>query len=141
AARRRVWLVCLAGTVGFVVGVAPAALGYVRGAAGSVIWGAVAGGMLGLALQYRWRAVFVAAASAVGWPLWFKVWGTVGLSRWGLWRTIDAPLLTDYHQVVIASALNSAISNSVRGLIFGLAVVFLERERERRRSRRVGQGS
>jgi len=69
--RRRPVAACLAGAFGFAAGGLLPHLGLAYGLAAGIIWGALGGGSLGLALGYRWRALVLAAAGALGMTFWF----------------------------------------------------------------------
>jgi membrane protein implicated in regulation of membrane protease activity len=71
-----------------------------------VVWGAFVGGLLGLALQYRWRAILIMAVAALAVPVWFM------MLEFDLWLLAGGAL----------------------GLVLGLPVMLLERRRERRES-------
>jgi hypothetical protein len=116
--RRRVVLVCLAGALGLTPGGLLAQAGLFEAPAAQAVWGAFAGGLLGLALQYRWRAILVAAAGALALPL--RVFA--GESLW------STPV--GYLDEQVASVLIDVIIGGLVGLMLGLSVLLLERWRD-----------
>jgi hypothetical protein len=74
--------------------------------------------LLGLALQYRWRAILVAAAGALALPL--RVFA--GESLW------STPV--GYLDEQVASVLIDVIIGGLVGLMLGLSVLLLERWRD-----------
>jgi uncharacterized membrane protein len=100
--RRRILIAAAAGALGFGSG-AFLEIGY-GGLTAFVVWGALAGGLLGLGLEYRWRAILMAVAGALAGP----AWGI--LAEMGLGALAGVPV----------------------GLILGLPVLLLERGRDGR---------
>ena len=118
-ARRRVLLVCIAGALGLAPGGYLALSGSFEDVALQAIWGMFAGGLLGLALKYGWRAIAVAGAGALALPVRLIV-------GQGLW---ESPLASLEYEV--AAVLIDVIIGALAGFVLGLPVLLLERWRKR----------
>ena len=120
--RRRVLLASVAGALGFLPGGYLAMSGSFEDVALQAIWGAFAGGLLGLALGHGWRAIAVAAAGALALPLRM-------ILADAMWET---PLGNVTYEV--AAVTIDVIIGAVTGLVVGVPILFLERWRDWRQS-------
>ena len=128
---KRIVPAAIGGALGFAPGGFLVMLGVFEEFGPQAVWGGFAGVLLGLALNYGWRAIVLGVAGAVALPLRLIV-------GQALWATPISNLAHEPAAVMIDVVIGGAV-----GLTFGLAVQFLGRwmEGSRVRQRRSEAGS